>query len=535
MSDKSRLGKIAQATAIGAKEGVEENQVTYVVHGAEIQCSCGLRKSNIVVPKSHGTFIHDIPQLRVGDSKPNENILSFGGCTSPENPFVQEAAKNIVREVKNREKSFMDKVMDFFCKKPEEEVNKDFIGTCAGVCKPAIDMSWIDGKKDTFIVDNFEDEKEDYKALLSTCTLTCIYGGKIIITDDGQQKKEEEVMSPTASDDLSATKGDKPDLPKGHGLNSDHRRKNTGVKAEDIRSRKKTKEQMLTKAKRIKKDTKDKASIGKPDLPKGHGLNSDHRRENTGVKAEDIRSRKETKEQMLTKGEKNKKDIKDKASTGKRVIQNANNKKTYLSSYVESDIAKEAVKTVEWKINKVLYEDIGLEPLNTYSYDYLYKDSYVASKMKKDSYDELPNAAQVIQSLGNAQSETQQMRTGDPRIDTVNYVSNFIIDYNTPSPDAIGNIEYILPDFSDEVKQKQTVSNEIRNSPYKYFLYTKSARERFIKKLDKIEEEILYMEIEKKSKKIMLEYVKNIKEMNVNYDKSLKDMLNYVEYVKKYK
>ncbi len=33
----------------------------------------------------------------------------------------------------------------------------------------------------------------------------------------------------------------------------------------------------------------------------------------------------------------------------------------------------------------------------------------------------------------------------------------------------------------------------------------------------------------------MVEYVKNIKEMNVNYDKSLKDMLTYVEYVKKYK
>ncbi|WP_053957217.1 hypothetical protein [Inediibacterium massiliense] len=94
------------------------------------------------------------------------------------------------------------------------------------------------------------------------------------------------------------------------------------------------------------------------------------------------------------------------------------------------------------------------------------------------------------------------MRTVDPRIDAVNYVSNFIIDYNTPSPDAIGNIEYILPDFSDEVEQKRNVSNEISDSPYKYLLHTKSARERFIKKLDKIQEEILYMEIEKNLKKL---------------------------------
>ncbi|TCO68074.1 DUF4280 domain-containing protein [Marinisporobacter balticus] len=146
------------------------SDVRYVVHGAEIKCSCGLRTSKIVLPESHGEFIHDIPQLNVADSKPNINILPFGGCTSSENPSVRG---------KGRIRSFIEKIIDFFCRKSEEEMNKEMAGKSAGQCTPIINMPWIGGKKDVLI--------EDQKALLNTCTLTCIYGGRITITHSGQR------------------------------------------------------------------------------------------------------------------------------------------------------------------------------------------------------------------------------------------------------------------------------------------------------------------------------------------------------------
>lgn len=154
-------------------------ETSYVVHGAEIQCSCGLRKSNIVVPLSHGEFIRNFPQLNVEDRIPNKNILSFGGCTSPENPSVQAAADGMLEEARNRKKGFMDKVMDIFCKKSEKETKQDLIKKCAGSCSPKINIPWIGGKEDVLI--------EGEKGLLSTCTLSCLYGGTITIDDDGQE------------------------------------------------------------------------------------------------------------------------------------------------------------------------------------------------------------------------------------------------------------------------------------------------------------------------------------------------------------
>ncbi|WP_187296291.1 DUF4280 domain-containing protein [Tepidibacter mesophilus] len=183
--------EIVAAGIYGAIKAVTEKPTSYVVHGATIQCSCGLRLSNIVVQLSHGEFIHNMPQLNIGDSKPNENILSFGGCTSPENPAVKAAAEKIMKEVQEREKGFMDRVMDFFCKKPKEEVNEDFVKKCAGECIPIIKIEWEGGKEDVLV--------EDKMALLTTSTLSCIYGGNITIIDNGQEQVEDAMESPPPS------------------------------------------------------------------------------------------------------------------------------------------------------------------------------------------------------------------------------------------------------------------------------------------------------------------------------------------------
>ncbi|EQB90143.1 hypothetical protein J2Z44_001683 [Clostridium punense] len=153
---------------------------TYVVHGAQIYCTCGSRLSRLVVPLSHGTFIHDIPQLRISDSVPIKNVQVFGVCNNPNNPAVKAAAQNIVNNIQNRKKGFMDRVLDLFTKKPKLEVNDDLVKKCVALCTPIITIQWIGGKDDVKI--------DGEKALLSTCKLSCIYGGEIQIACDGQRK-----------------------------------------------------------------------------------------------------------------------------------------------------------------------------------------------------------------------------------------------------------------------------------------------------------------------------------------------------------
>lgn len=164
--------------ALGAGMSMEPPK-TFVVHGAEICCSCGSRPSRLVVPASHGVFIHDVPQMNEGDRFPIDNVQVFGLCNNPNNPAVKKAAEEIIDKVKNRERGFMDRVLDFFCGEPELEVNDDLIKQCAALCTPIIKIDWMGGKEDVLI--------DGKKALLSTCKLSCIYGGEIIIRDDGQR------------------------------------------------------------------------------------------------------------------------------------------------------------------------------------------------------------------------------------------------------------------------------------------------------------------------------------------------------------
>lgn len=150
----------------------------YVVHGAVTSCSCGLRQSRVVVPLSHGCFIHDIAQLVVMDNKPYINIQTFGGCTSPENPSVQAAAAKIVKEVNSRPKGLGEQILDVFCDSSDEAADDSFVSQCAGACTPIILAPWDHGKSKVRL--------DGFKPLLFTDTLTCIYGGVIKLDTTGQ-------------------------------------------------------------------------------------------------------------------------------------------------------------------------------------------------------------------------------------------------------------------------------------------------------------------------------------------------------------
>lgn len=180
--------KKAEEEAAEAAEAqrLEDLKKTYILHTAVILCDKAQHESFVVLPTSHGEFVHGIPQLNVADSKPYINIRSFGICRSPSNPLVQEKAKQILKEVnEEREKGFMDKVLDLFTKKSDDictdSEKENLAQYCAAECTPVINMEWIDGKEDVLI--------DGKPALLGRCTLTCSQGdGTITIYTSGQME-----------------------------------------------------------------------------------------------------------------------------------------------------------------------------------------------------------------------------------------------------------------------------------------------------------------------------------------------------------
>ncbi|WP_349948774.1 PAAR-like protein [Lacrimispora sp. BS-2] len=83
---------------------------TYVVHGAWTTCTCGMRKSRVVLEKSHGVFLKDRALMTINDCKP-ENIICFGGCYSMENPDTAAEAQKVQMAVeKDCPNTFTDTV-----------------------------------------------------------------------------------------------------------------------------------------------------------------------------------------------------------------------------------------------------------------------------------------------------------------------------------------------------------------------------------------------------------------------------------------
>lgn len=154
---------------------------TYIVHCAEIYCDYGMRTSMLVLEDSHGVFLKNQAQITIKDCK-SENVICFGGCLSPENPKVIEAAKELAREVaEEKEINFEDQVADIFTQ--ESEDGKKYMA-CYGECIPEIvSKEWDKEKEDVYV-------EPGKKALIGEATLTCKYGGIIKIITTGQPEEE---------------------------------------------------------------------------------------------------------------------------------------------------------------------------------------------------------------------------------------------------------------------------------------------------------------------------------------------------------
>jgi len=151
---------------------------TYVVHGAWTTCTCGIRKSRIVLEKSHGIFLKNRELMTVNDCKP-ENIICFGGCYSMENPDTAAEAQKIQMAVeKDCPNTFTDTVMNFFTKKGQKE-SSDAPLQVVGICNPKIISAEWDNGGNTV-------EVNGEVPLLAGAKVHCLYGGEIEIIDSGQ-------------------------------------------------------------------------------------------------------------------------------------------------------------------------------------------------------------------------------------------------------------------------------------------------------------------------------------------------------------
>jgi len=190
----------AAAEAQAAAEAVEnkkeelradrDNDTTYVVHCARIECSKGMRESYLVLGPTHGVKTRQIPQMTIKDILPEMNVINFGGCFSTENPSVKAAAEAAVMaaqktiEDKHNQKGcvgrFLDNVVDWFVGDHEMSVDESLMQQCVGECLAGFSKNpkWEKGHEKVTV--NGE------PVLLRRCSLTCNYGGCITILVSGQ-------------------------------------------------------------------------------------------------------------------------------------------------------------------------------------------------------------------------------------------------------------------------------------------------------------------------------------------------------------
>lgn len=158
------------------------DQYSYVVHGALLVCQWGSRTSRLVVPLSHGTYLHDMPVMTVTDCRAEANIQGFGYCMNPENPNRIAKIKEIKENVK-KSGGFLSKVMHFFGMEKEVD-GSDLENNILIPCTPvfAAGTEWEPGAGEIRYQINGK------CALRVDCQIECIHcGGRIQMIEDGQE------------------------------------------------------------------------------------------------------------------------------------------------------------------------------------------------------------------------------------------------------------------------------------------------------------------------------------------------------------
>lgn len=119
-----------------------------VVMGAMMTCSFGAAPGSLIVLPQNRVMGCKMPAANIMDNKPIVNIPTFGMCSSPANPVVAAATAAA-------------------------------LGVLTPMpCIPATVTPWLPGSSSVMIA--------NMPALNDSCTLNCMWGGLISISQPGQ-------------------------------------------------------------------------------------------------------------------------------------------------------------------------------------------------------------------------------------------------------------------------------------------------------------------------------------------------------------
>lgn len=149
----------------------------YLVRGAPLRCLHGSHMRYLDMKETHGVYHLDKPLIHSKDKKTDENIFSFGICSSP--------TCTLSETISLRRGADVDQKGNYL-RAPDDQV-------LTGIaCKPRIIELWKNTNKDVQIADNASPGMANafgaatYSAVTNTSYLLCQEGGIIIPQSSGQ-------------------------------------------------------------------------------------------------------------------------------------------------------------------------------------------------------------------------------------------------------------------------------------------------------------------------------------------------------------
>ncbi|WP_432406683.1 RHS repeat-associated core domain-containing protein [Wukongibacter sp. M2B1] len=200
----------------------------------------------------------------------------------------------------------------------------------------------------------------------------------------------------------------------------------------------------------------------------------------------------------------------------------------YILPFKElNEVDKKALHYAEKAVEKTMYKTqhgiFGEYSIAEYSYGYLYKQSFDNRTFQSEMWDSGADLLNKGASLYMAGKSTE--KTGSLLNDAGTVLSKAAISDQEPDPTSVGNIASFNPYDGDALEKARKKMEVINSSPYKYVIYASGPRKKYIKELDKQIEVINLMDIDNdRYKGTMLNYIENIKNLNINHKQSEKDI-----------
>jgi len=171
--------EVASLEAAAQEKAAASAAPEYLVRGAPLRCLHGSHMRYLDMKETHGVYHLDKPLIHSKDKKVDENIFSFGICSSPTCTLSETTSLRRGADVDQKGN---------YLRAPDDQV-------LTGIaCKPRIIELWKNTNKDVQIADNASPGMTNafgaatYSAVTNTSYLLCREGGIIFPQSSGQME-----------------------------------------------------------------------------------------------------------------------------------------------------------------------------------------------------------------------------------------------------------------------------------------------------------------------------------------------------------